>query len=102
MGDANLTEVRAIKEDFLIFSASQWASTHVLIVESDSKIVVKCVNNPNEAPWKMRKWILHIESLKKSVPRWEANHILREKNQVADHLAKEGVQRPVDLINIFD
>lgn len=77
-------------ERFLDFSTSQWALTHVLIVESDSKNAVKWVNNPNEAPWKMRKWILNIERLKKSASRWEVNHILREKIKLQTILRKKG------------
>ncbi|WRX22712.1 Ribonuclease H domain - like 10 [Theobroma cacao] len=96
MGDESLVEVRAIREAFLIFSASKWITIHELIIESNSKNVENRVSNPMEAPWRLRKWILHIERLKKGISRWEVNHIFRERNQVADCLTKERVQRQED------
>ncbi|EOY03714.1 Uncharacterized protein TCM_018827 [Theobroma cacao] len=41
IGDSNLAEVKAIREAFLIFSASRWAIFHSLVIESDSQNVVK-------------------------------------------------------------
>lgn len=46
--------------------------------------------------------MLHIEKLKKGIRKWEVNHICRENNQLADSLAKEGVLRHSDVLNIYD
>ncbi|XVF47833.1 hypothetical protein PTKIN_Ptkin03bG0142600 [Pterospermum kingtungense] len=43
---ANLTELLAVRESFVIFTAMTWANDHFLVVESDSKSVVCWVSNP--------------------------------------------------------
>ncbi|EOX92904.1 Uncharacterized protein TCM_001756 [Theobroma cacao] len=98
IGDSNLAEVRAIREAFLILSASKWAISHSLVIESDSQNAVKWINAPGEAPWRFRKWMLHIEKLKKGIRKWEVNHIFRENNQLPDRLAKEGVMHHSDVL----
>lgn len=62
VGDASLAEVRAIMKAFLIFAASKWSQTHKLIIESDSKNAFKWINGPFGSPWRLRKWIMHVES----------------------------------------
>ncbi|EOY02251.1 Uncharacterized protein TCM_016783 [Theobroma cacao] len=57
IGDSNIAEVRAIREAFLIFSASKWAMSHSLVIESNSQNAVKWINAPGEAPWRFKKWI---------------------------------------------
>ncbi|EOY01498.1 Uncharacterized protein TCM_011367 [Theobroma cacao] len=71
VSDARLAEVRAIKEVFLIFSASKWALSHSFVIESNSIKAVKWVNAPAEAPWRFRKWILHIGKMKKGLKKRE-------------------------------
>ncbi|XVF53979.1 hypothetical protein PTKIN_Ptkin05aG0144200 [Pterospermum kingtungense] len=48
--EANLAELLAVREAFAIFITMAWASDHSLIVESDSKVVVCWVANPQLAP----------------------------------------------------
>ncbi|EOY08209.1 Uncharacterized protein TCM_022552 [Theobroma cacao] len=50
---------------------------------------------------RLRKWMLHIEVLKKRVVDWKIRHMLREGNREADLLANEGVGREVDLIEFY-
>ncbi|EOY08309.1 Uncharacterized protein TCM_022646 [Theobroma cacao] len=40
-GDSNLAELLAIKEAFLLFAASPWVNSYLLIIESDSSNAVK-------------------------------------------------------------
>lgn len=40
--------------------------------------------------------------LKKRVKEWEVKHTLREANQQEDTLAKSGIGREEDLINVWD
>lgn len=100
-GDSNLAVVLAIREAFLLFSASRWRSTHIMVVESDSKNAVQWINEPKKAPWRMRKWIFHIEMLKRKMVQWEVQHVSREANQQADNLAKSGIGRVQDLLNVL-
>lgn len=71
-----------------------------MVVESDSKNAVQWINAPEKAPWRLRKWILHIEMLKRKVVQWEVQHIFREANQQADNLAKTGIRRVENLLNV--
>ncbi|EOY09873.1 Uncharacterized protein TCM_025243 [Theobroma cacao] len=81
--------------------ASRWRSTHIMVVESDSKNAVQWINEPKKAPWRMRKWIFHIEMLKRKMVQWEVQHVSREANQQADNLAKSGIGRVQDLLNVL-
>ncbi|XVE88825.1 hypothetical protein DITRI_Ditri19aG0099600 [Diplodiscus trichospermus] len=64
VADSNLAEVLAIREAFVIFSYSPWATAHTLIIESDSMNAVKWIKNPISSPWRIRGIITHIEFLK--------------------------------------
>ncbi|EOY33608.1 Uncharacterized protein TCM_041538 [Theobroma cacao] len=77
MGDSNLAKVLAIKQAFMMFSASNWNGSHSLVIESDSSNAVSWIQAPNQAPWRMRKWILQIEMLKRKVKRWEIKDVRR-------------------------
>ncbi|WRX26533.1 Ribonuclease H domain - like 10 [Theobroma cacao] len=101
MGDSNLAEVLAIKQAFMMFFASNWNSFHSLVIESDSSNAVSWIQALNQALWRMRKWILQIEMLKRKVKRWEIKHVKREANQQADTLAKSGIGRDIDLANVW-
>ncbi|XVF41915.1 hypothetical protein PTKIN_Ptkin01aG0319200 [Pterospermum kingtungense] len=103
VGDSNLAELLAkIKEAFVLFLASPWASNCALVIESDSTNAVKWVNHPQTAPWRLRKWVVHIENLKLQPIEWKVVHILRERNGIADGLAKAGVSRASDFVEIVE
>ncbi|EOY00278.1 Uncharacterized protein TCM_010121 [Theobroma cacao] len=99
-GDSNLAEYLGIREAFILFSNSIWANNYYLVIESDSRNAIKWINDPRKTPWRLRKWMLHIEVLKKRVKGWKARHTLREGNRKADQLANEGVGglRPCALL----
>lgn len=69
---------------------------------SDATNVAKWVNNPKDVPWRLRKWILHIERLKKDVRSWKVRHTFRKNNQLADSLVKSGVQCNEDFLQVMD
>ncbi|EOY34470.1 Uncharacterized protein TCM_042144 [Theobroma cacao] len=89
------------REAFILFSNSVWASSHSLSIESDPQNVIRWIKEPSKTPWRLRKWMLHIEVLKKRVNDWQIRHTLREGNKGADLLAKEGVGREVDLVELY-
>ncbi|KAH0698662.1 hypothetical protein KY284_012877 [Solanum tuberosum] len=57
-----------------------------ILVESDSKLLVNCVNDQNSTPWKMQK---EVEELKAHMENtsYILRHCYREANKVADKLA---------------
>ncbi|EOY22891.1 Uncharacterized protein TCM_014929 [Theobroma cacao] len=101
-GDSNLAKYLGIREAFILFSNSIWAHNHSLAIESDSRNAIRWINDPSKTPWRLRKWMLHIEVLKKKVTDWKIRHTLREGNREANLLAKEGVGREVDLIEFHN
>ncbi|OMO62830.1 reverse transcriptase [Corchorus capsularis] len=99
--ELNEDKVCAIREGLLVFCASRWVESHGLIVESDSSIAVKWVENPDESPWRLRKWINHICLLKRNFSSFKVCHIFREANHDADVLAKEGIDREAPYVRLF-
>ncbi|EOY21798.1 Uncharacterized protein TCM_013937 [Theobroma cacao] len=73
--DSSVAETKATREAFFLFAASKWSHSHKLIVESDSRNVAKWTSKPSDASWRIRKWVLHIERLKKEIKRWEIKHV---------------------------
>ncbi|XVF82159.1 hypothetical protein PTKIN_Ptkin16aG0022400 [Pterospermum kingtungense] len=98
--DSNIAELLAIREGLILFLSSPWAQCKELIIESDSKIAINWVNNPESAPWRIRKFVTHMETLKPRVIGLTFVHVFREVNQIVDQLAKEGVRRTSNLFLI--
>ncbi|XVF54365.1 hypothetical protein PTKIN_Ptkin05aG0175600 [Pterospermum kingtungense] len=98
MVDSNTAEFLAIREAFLLFTSSPWAPSCKLIIESDSLVAVKWTLAPVSVAWRMRNVSNHIENLKVLLAGWDIQHTLREANHRADMLAKEGVNRVVDMV----
>ncbi|XVF61697.1 hypothetical protein PTKIN_Ptkin08bG0151400 [Pterospermum kingtungense] len=98
MADSNAAEFLAIREAFLLFTSSPWAPSCKLIVESDSLVVVKWTLALVSVAWRMRNVSNHIENLKVLLAGWDIQHTLREANHRTDMLAKDGVNRVVDMV----
>ncbi|XVF77402.1 hypothetical protein PTKIN_Ptkin14bG0040100 [Pterospermum kingtungense] len=90
----------AVKEAFKLFSSSKWVKEYELDIESDSFNVVQWVSNPDRAPWRLRGILVEMDNLKKLVP--SIKHIFRDANQVADGLAKFGIDRLQEILMFFD
>ena len=58
--------------------------------------------NPNSIPWKLKILMSQIEAMKLQVRDWEIVQIPRERNDVADTLAKSGVFRRNALLVNYD
>ena len=99
--DSNLSKLLVVREAFIVFAASKWAKTHSLLIESDSINMVNWIKCPQSAPWRMKKFIFHIESIKLQLSSWHIVHIPREINDVADGLAKFGVNRLNSLLLVY-
>ena len=84
-----------------IFLHSRWMRSHKLIIESDSSNTVKWIHNPQTVPWRMKKYISHIEVLKSQLKEWDTVYIPRDSNEMADALAKAGVFRRNELLVFY-
>ncbi|XVF83529.1 hypothetical protein PTKIN_Ptkin16aG0496200 [Pterospermum kingtungense] len=102
IADCNLAELLVIREAYILFTASQWSHSHKLVIESDSSNVVKWVSYPSIAPWAMRRFFNQIEALKSGVQNWRVIHVNRERNFMANTLAKEAVLREDELIEFLE
>ena len=100
--DSNLAELLAVREALQLFVTSHWASSHKLIIESDSSNVVKWMSNPSDAPWRMKKYIGRMDICKQQLLSCDFILIPREGNDMADELAKAGVDRQHDLVAFFE
>ena len=92
----------AVRKALKVFASTRWASSHRLVIESDSSNVVKWMHNPNDAPWSMKRHMTHIEIYKNQLLSCDYVFIPREGNDMADVLAKSGVSRLHDLVVIYD
>ena len=102
VADSNLAELLAVREALKVFTSTRWASTHRLIIESDSTNVVKWMLNPSGVPWSMKRHMAHIELYKLQLLSCDCIFIPREGNVMADTLAKSGVFRIHDLTVLYD
>ncbi|XVF23464.1 hypothetical protein REPUB_Repub13aG0041100 [Reevesia pubescens] len=101
IADSNVVELLAVKEAFLVFVASKWGRTHGLMIESDSLNAVKWINYPDLTPWKLKNYVAFIEAWKQDLVSWQISHINMECNEIADGLAKAGVNRNESLLMVL-
>ncbi|XP_071921779.1 uncharacterized protein [Coffea arabica] len=77
---------------------AQQGLTQVL-VESDSLVLVRVLNDECKRPWSIDKELEHIR--RASFSTLKVQHCFREANRIADILAKEGCNKSMDEISIF-
>ncbi|OMO69094.1 hypothetical protein CCACVL1_19661 [Corchorus capsularis] len=99
--DSKKAELLATKEAFLTFCTLDGYNSKGLIIESDSSNAVPWSNNPESCPWRLRRIIMQIESLKARLTSWNVLHINTEKNDLVDGLAKAGVERDNNLVVMY-
>ena len=92
----------AVREALKLLVATRWASSHRLVIESDSSNVVKWMLNPLVAPWSMKRHMAHIEICKQQLLSCDFVFIPRERNDMTDALAKSGVFRQHDFVFIYE
>ncbi|KAK6270428.1 hypothetical protein POUND7_007533 [Theobroma cacao] len=73
-GDVNMSELLAVREAFLLFTASTWVSSHNLVIESDSINMVKWIRDPWTVPWHFRNIMFQIKNISSKVINWEMFH----------------------------
>ncbi|KAK8495505.1 hypothetical protein V6N12_046194 [Hibiscus sabdariffa] len=94
--DAPTAEFLTIVEAIKIFGSSSWASSHQVTVESDCSNVVSWFLQPHNAPYSFMQSIISCRR-KWARWKWELELIPREANEVADNLAKRGINRSHDI-----
>ncbi|WRX22059.1 Ribonuclease H domain - like 10 [Theobroma cacao] len=96
--DANTAEVVVIKEALKIFVSSKWKDGHLLEIENDSSNTETWIKDPDKSLWRMRKIMLGIEGPKRQVGLWKVLKVPRAANDLADNLAKGGVERREEVM----
>ncbi|EOY10114.1 Uncharacterized protein TCM_025492 [Theobroma cacao] len=90
--DSNMAEILAIKDVVLFYVALIWCSSHALWIETDSINAVKWIQDPSNAPWRLRSHVIQLSNQLSKVRNWRINHIRKSANEAIDSLAKEGIQ----------
>ena len=100
--DSNMAELLAVCKALMVFVATRLASSHRLVIESDSRNVVNCMLNPSGSPWVMKRLMAQMEYYKQQLLSCDIVFILREGNNMADAMAKFGVSRQHDLVVFYE
>ncbi|WRX09098.1 hypothetical protein QQP08_001585 [Theobroma cacao] len=90
----------------------EWASSHDLVIESDSNNAVKWTQDPEKSPWKLRGYLAGIGGLKTFVLSCHSvfkailkiggwNYWLVSGHQVTTHLTLATSKTAKSLINLF-
>ena len=79
-----------------------WCQQHGfkrLILEVDSELLVKWINNTQYIPWRSQQDIQQLQDISKNMEYFQCQHIYREANATADLLAKGS--HKMDIIQHF-
>lgn len=91
----------AIREVLILFMVADWCHWFGLIIETDTINAVTWVSKPLSSLWRIRNLVLKIKALLSKIPRWQIIHTPRSENELADSLAKLGVERATDLLQVL-
>ncbi|KAK8644476.1 hypothetical protein V6N13_123782 [Hibiscus sabdariffa] len=90
---SEFAELGAILKALELFRAANWIGRAPLIVESDAKLILNWLSEPLQRSWRWWKIFRDIDDLVTQIGNIQFQHICREKNVLADYLAKAGLQR---------
>ncbi|KAL4384698.1 hypothetical protein GQ457_15G025740 [Hibiscus cannabinus] len=90
---SDFAELMAVKTALSIFLEAGWMGKVHLIIESDSQVVLNWISNPLLRPWKWWCFFDEIENLVRKLGSVNFSYIPRNRNNLADHLAKAGIGR---------
>ncbi|KAL4298355.1 hypothetical protein GQ457_12G021530 [Hibiscus cannabinus] len=90
---SEFAELGAILKALELFRAANLVGRVPLIVESDAKVILNWLSEPLQRPWRWWKIFRDIDALVTQIGNIQFQHICREKNVLADYLAKAGLQR---------
>ncbi|KAL4379373.1 hypothetical protein GQ457_02G040790 [Hibiscus cannabinus] len=88
--DPASAELLSLKKALTLFANSSWANSTPLVVESDCSNVVYWIRQPASTPFTFKDLVFDCLCCAKNV-RWVIELVPREKNNLADRLAKEGM-----------
>ncbi|KAF2289423.1 hypothetical protein GH714_036103 [Hevea brasiliensis] len=96
--DSNDAEVLASGKALKLSVTYHSCDLEGIIIESNSLNAIISINSNNECRSRHLQYVFNsIDSLRSRIPNLSLQHVLRECNQVADCLAKQGVTRDVDF-----
>ncbi|GLJ37769.1 hypothetical protein SUGI_0767610 [Cryptomeria japonica] len=72
-----------------------------IIIEGDSQIVINGIIKSYFHSWNLEKWLPRINQLLSSIGTYDINHVYKEGNRLADHLANLGVECNNEIVT-FD
>ncbi|KAL4325602.1 hypothetical protein GQ457_11G004690 [Hibiscus cannabinus] len=87
----DFAELMAVKIALLLFIQANWVGKVLLILESDSQLALHWIMNSDSRPWRWWKDFEEIDSLVKTIDQVKFDYVPRERNCLADNLAKAGV-----------
>ncbi|KAL4284643.1 hypothetical protein GQ457_16G015060 [Hibiscus cannabinus] len=94
--DPTTAEILAIRDACYLYDKLVWSKTKRLILESDSKLVVKWITKQNLCPEVFKPLIVSCLTACNGL-KWCIQFVNREGNRMADSLAKQGISRTKDL-----
>ncbi|KAL4324017.1 hypothetical protein GQ457_11G030490 [Hibiscus cannabinus] len=96
-GSPSRAELAAIMEAIKIFKSSRWVKLYKLIIESDSLLSVRWIENPRIAPSNFTEIVSNCAALCTPCS-WEVRFVFRERNVDAHSLAQAGVGRQIPFV----
>lgn len=97
VADLNIVELLVVKKAFTLFANLRMVSCP-LTLETDLANMVKWIIEPKLGPVENEKVINEVENLNQLVNSLPIIHTLREASEIADRLAKAGVNRTEDCV----
>ncbi|KAL4313320.1 hypothetical protein GQ457_01G032340 [Hibiscus cannabinus] len=89
----DFAELLTVKNALLLFIEANWVGKVFLILESDSQLTLHWIMNSDSRPWRWWKDFEEIDSLVKTIGQVKFDFVPRERNCLADKLAKAGLGR---------
>ncbi|KAE8696464.1 hypothetical protein F3Y22_tig00110670pilonHSYRG00065 [Hibiscus syriacus] len=93
--NVDFAELVAIKFALELFCGSKWLRNVVLIIESDSAVVLNWLQSYSGRPWKWGSTFEEIDGMVLKIKDVSFEFTPRLRNSMADHLAKIGSRRNV-------
>ncbi|GMJ13841.1 hypothetical protein like AT4G29090 [Hibiscus trionum] len=87
-----MAELLGIVEACEIYERSSWGAAHPVLIESDSSLAVKWINNNDDAPIGFKD-VASTISIKCRSNGWKVGFAYRESNDLAHAMARDGLLR---------
>ncbi|KAK9026468.1 hypothetical protein V6N11_039306 [Hibiscus sabdariffa] len=99
LSDPTQAELKGILEACVLLLSSQWEDSHKLMVESDNQLSVNWIKNPSSVPAYFASIVDRCHNIITSRD-WQLSFTYQEANGEAHKLAKLGIDRVGDLVEM--